>query len=182
MMELSFRNISNLAVGSILFAEATTAKICWTTGCIPRKDCRSQLLSTQRRVCPCIRGTWRESSNGGEREKSRKASVSTLPIMFSIMFTIMFPMDFCSLIKIKKRKKVTGFKDEDEQDHEVHAILNENWTAINIRWINETTPPNFEKVLKPFFLNTHLKFKIPMDSSVVYFFIKILLLDGMNCQ
>ena len=88
----------------ILFAEATTAKISWTTGCILRKDCRSQLLSTQRRVCPCIRGTWGESSNGGERE-TRKASVSTFPIMFSIMFTIMFPMDFCSLIKIKKRKK-----------------------------------------------------------------------------
>ena len=87
----------------------------------------------------------------------------------------MFPMDFCSISKIKKRKKVTGIDDEDE----VTAAQRDNWMAINIRWINET---NFAGVLKPFFLNTRFKFKIPMDSSVVYFFIKILLLDGMNCQ
>ena len=70
------------------------------------------------------------------------------------MFTIMFPMDFCSISKIKKRKKVTGIDDEDE----VTAAQRDNWMAINIRWINETTPPNFAGVLKPFLLNTRFKF------------------------
>ena len=71
------------------------------------------------------------------------------------MFTIMFPMDFCCLSKIKKRKKVTGIDDEDEQG--LKDAQRDNWMAINVRWINETTPPNFEEVLKPFLLNTRFK-------------------------
>ena len=76
------------------------------------------------------------------------------------MFTIMFPMDFCSLIKIKKRKKVTGLKDEDEVQpmFDNEDVQRDNWMAINVRWINETTPPNFAGVLKPFLLNTRFKF------------------------
>ena len=115
----------------------------------------------------------------------------------------MFPMDFCSLIKIKKRKaeeengpkkirrrnprkRLEYLDDEDEaQPFDNEDVQRDNWMAINIRWINETTPPNFEEALKCFFLNTHLKFKIQASYgfiSSILFFIKNLLLDGMNCQ
>ena len=65
-----------------------------------------------------------------ERETTRKASVSTFPIMFSIMFTIMFPMDFCSLIKIKKRKK----KSLDSKTKMRHSLLITRTFSAIIGW------------------------------------------------
>ena len=76
------------------------------------------------------------------------------------MFTIMFPMDFLLYNQNQEKKKVTGLKDEDEVQpmFDNEDVQRDNWMAINIRWINETTPPNFAGVLKPFLLNTRFKF------------------------
>ena len=75
------------------------------------------------------------------------------------MFTIMFPMDFLLYNQNQEKKKVTGIDDEDEVQpvFDNEDVQRDNWMAINVRWINETTPPNFEEVLKPFLLNTRFK-------------------------